>query len=88
MNEWPFNGKSAWSTLSPGQKFAAFVGVPIFHLMFRSALYLVDTSIPWLWLRILFAFSLFFILPWVYVNGIGTLIAIGFEIVLKATRRK
>ena len=84
--QWPFNGKSLWGSLEPGQKFAVIVGVPIIHFMFRAYIWLIDWLFPWVMVRAIFVFIGFFALPWVYCGGIGIFIAVVF-LLLFARRR-
>lgn len=78
--QWPFNGKSLWASLQPGQKFVVIVGVPMFHLMFRAYVGIIDWIFPWLWVRAVFLLIGFFGIPWVYVRGIGIFIAALYQI--------
>ncbi len=71
-----------WPLLSPGQKVAALVGVPCTMLMLRGA----GIAVSWLGIGrwdILILFPLFFILPYVYVRGIGTGVAVGIDLLTK-----
>lgn len=79
MENWPYNGKSLWHSLRPGQKWAVIFGVPIMVSMFRGyswgVIYLFDNK-P---IEAIFLFAGFFVLPWVYVCGIGMVIAVLIE---------
>ncbi len=83
MEQWPFNGKSLWASLRPGHKFAVFAGIPIFHLMLKSYMALVEWFVPWQLLRLALGFFGLFALPWVYVNSIGIFIAVVFELLFR-----
>lgn len=80
MNQnWPYNGKSLWNSLRPGQRWAAVLGVPILSQMYQAyvwGLHLVTDSKP------IEAFALFvgfFVLPYIYVQGIGMVLAVLIE---------
>lgn len=61
-----------WQLLSPGQKFSVLVGVPVVMLMLRGAGIAVCYLVPWPWLELLILLPMYFILPYVYVRGIGS----------------
>lgn len=71
---WPFNGKSLWSSLPIGSKVAAIAGIPIVFSMMTGFHELTNwMCFP---VRILFDFIGFFLIPWIYVRGIGMVIAV------------
>lgn len=65
-----------WASLHPGQKVAAVIGVPVIHLMFRGFGWLLDWIVPWIWLRAILMLIAFCAIPFVYVRGVGMLIAV------------
>lgn len=87
--QWPFNGKSIWASLRPGQQCAAIVGVPIIWAMMQAFILLTKWAIPWpSWTmaRAVLCYFAFFVLPWVYVRGIGIFIAVLFELIFVRRR--
>lgn len=72
-----------WSLLSPGQKVSALVGVPCTMLMLRGAGIAVCYLVPWPWLELLILLPMYFILPYVYVRGIGMWVAAIFDLLTK-----
>lgn len=79
MENWPYNGKSLWHSLRPGQQWAAVVGVPIMVSMFRAYSWGVTFLFDNKPIEAIFLFAGFFVLPWVYVRGIGMVIAVFIE---------
>jgi hypothetical protein len=78
MENSPINGKSLWNSLRPGQKWAAIVGLPINFLCFKEYLFIVRSFDNKL-VEVVLSFAGFFLIPWVYVSGLGLLIAVFIE---------
>jgi ABC-type antimicrobial peptide transport system permease subunit len=78
MEEWPYNGKSLWKSLRPGQKWAAIIGAPIIWLMLREYIEIIS-FIGFVPVEVFLLFFGFFIVPWVYANGLGLVIGVFIE---------
>lgn len=58
----------------------------MFHLMMRAYMGLVEWVIPFRGIQVLFFFIGLFVIPWVYVRGIGIFIAVLFQILISMKR--
>lgn len=70
----------------PGQRVAVIVGVPVMLLMQRSYGEMLDWFIPSIHLKAVFLFAGFFVVPYVYVRGVGMLIAVIAQLVINARK--
>jgi hypothetical protein len=85
--QWPFNGKSLWSSLTTGQRVAVIVGVPIIYVMHRSFNDLIAFTECFRPLNAAFTFIGIFVIPFVYVRGLGMIVAIAIDVVLNLRRK-
>lgn len=79
MEKSPNNEKSLWNSLRPGQKWAAFIGLPIQFLCFKEFLFWVR-SIDNKLVEVVLSFVGFFLIPWIYAAGLGLVIAVFIEL--------
>jgi len=85
--QWPFNGKSLWSSLTIGQRVAVIVGVPVIIAMQRSFNDLIAFTESFRPLNALLTFVGIFVIPFVYVRGIGMVVATVVDVVLILRRK-
>jgi len=85
--QWPFNGKSLWSSLTVGQRVAVIVGVPVIIAMQRSFNDLIAFTESFRPLNALLTFVGIFVIPFVYVRGIGMVVATVVDVVLILRRK-
>lgn len=87
MEEWPFNEKSLWDSLRPGQKWAVIIGVPINVLLFKAYAGIVVLVGNRLVEGFLLFFG-FFVVPWVYARGLGLVIGVVIELLFYGKGRR
>lgn len=80
MEQWPYNGKSMWASLQPGQRFALFVGIPTLYAMQQSLIWLLKEYIESAHVRALILYFAFIALPFLYVRGVGIFIAAVYQV--------
>ena len=81
MEQWPFNGKSLWASLYPGQKWAVAFGIPIMAVMlncYSKVLHLIIpcSSTPCKVLEMVLLAIGWPVVAWIYTQGIGFAIAV------------
>lgn len=86
--QWPFNGKSLWYSLTIGQRVAVIVGVPIIYVMHQSFNDLIAFSECFRPLNAAFTFIGIFVIPFVYVRGLGMIVAVTIDVILNLLRKR
>lgn len=76
-----------WSSLTVGQRVAVIVGVPVIYVMHRSFNDLIGFTECFRPLNAAFTFIGIFVIPFVYVRGLGMIVAVGIDLILKLRRK-
>ena len=85
--QWPFNGKSLWSSLTVGQRVAVIIGAPVIFVMHRSFNDLIAFTECFRPLNAALTFVGIFVIPFVYVRGLGMIVAITIDVILTFPRK-
>ncbi len=77
------NKKTIWSSLTPGMKFAAIVGAFAITAMHQGFMNLISKFTKWAEVKFIFAFLSLFLIPLIYAQGIGILLATLYDLFFK-----
>lgn len=76
-----------WSSLTVGQRVAVIVGLPVIYVMHRSFNDLIAFTECFRPLNALLTFIGIFVIPFVYVRGLGMVIALFIDVILILYRK-